>query len=454
MLAPAGDARIWRASDFAGGQMPTVLDGVGVSLNGESAYIYYISPTQINLLTPPDLPAGPVNVQVTTSSEKSSTFPIQAAPYSLAFFEFGAGPYVTATHADGSIIGPTLLYPGASTPAQPGEEIVLYANGFGNVSSPVIKGSSVQQGSLPVLPTITIGGATAVVTFAGLISPGLYQFNLIVPSSAANGDNSLVAQYAGQTTQTGVLLSIEYVDISLKQIIVPAGGSADLAWSSMNASSCDSSGDWSGPQPTAGSQTVTSTAPGYYTYTLTCTGSGQSSSQSVVLTAYGTAPPIDYGASQAPYHQGYQASFYVAPPNQVVGLETSLLVPPAPPVPTQQGAALFLWPGIDPTSNSANFLPINNGVLQPVLSWGPSCAPTSQPPPFSSWWISAQYVNTEVDPKGWTKFGRRLDGAAGNQEAARRPPSIPGLTRRSGRIPALPYPPIKLSYYKTAYENR
>ena len=31
-----------------------------------------------------------------------------------------------------------------------------------------------------------------------------------------------------------------------------------------------------------------------------------------------------------------------------------------------------------------------------------------------------------------------------NQEAARRPPSIPGLTRRSGRIPALPYPPIKL----------
>src|ERR1017187_1069360 len=37
----------------------------------------------------------------------------------------------------------------------------------------------------------------------------------------------------------------------------------------------------------------------------------------------------------------------------------------------------------------------------------------------------------------------------GDQEAARRPPSIPGLSRRSGRIPALPYPPIKLSYYKT-----
>src|ERR1035441_8395859 len=33
---------------------------------------------------------------------------------------------------------------------------------------------------------------------------------------------------------------------------------------------------------------------------------------------------------------------------------------------------------------------------------------------------------------------------ATTQEAARRPPSTPGLIRRSGRIPALPYPPIKL----------
>jgi hypothetical protein len=33
------------------------------------------------------------------------------------------------------------------------------------------------------------------------------------------------------------------------------------------------------------------------------------------------------------------------------------------------------------------------------------------------------------------------------QEAALRPPSIPGLIRRSGRIPALPYPPIKHFYF-------
>ncbi|MGB6874517.1 MAG: hypothetical protein WBD87_00650, partial [Candidatus Acidiferrales bacterium] len=85
-----------------------------------------------------------------------------------------------------------------------------------------------------------------------------------------------------------------------------------------------------------------------------------------------------------------------------VGLQTTLTVPPLPPVPTAPGAALFLWPGLDPATSSTNFLPINNGVLQPVLSWGPSCAPAAQPAPFSSWWISAQYVNTFGSDPGYS----------------------------------------------------
>jgi hypothetical protein len=42
-------------------------------------------------------------------------------------------------------------------------------------------------------------------------------------------------------------------------------------------------------------------------------------------------------------------------------------------------------------------LPINNGVLQPVLTWGPTCAPNApNGNPYASWWISAQYVNTNL----------------------------------------------------------
>lgn len=186
------------------------------------------------------------------------------------------------------------------------------------------------------------------------------------------------------------------VDISLSPPIVPAGGNATLSWSAQGAASCTASGSWNGSVAASGSQTVSQSAPGYYNYTLAC--AGINGSYSAVLTAYGPTPPIMEPAGEL----GYQADFYIAPPNQLVGLQTTLTVPPAPPVPTNNGAAIFLWPGLGPATNSANFNPINDGVLQPVLSWGNSCAPTPQPAAFSSWWISGQYVNTFGSQPGYT----------------------------------------------------
>ena len=207
-LAPAGDSRIWQASDFVGSQMPTDLDGVGVTMNGESVYVYYISPTQINVLTPPDLAPGPVKVRVTTNAGTGAALTVLAQQESPSFFIFGGGPYVAATHANGNLIGPATLYPGQSTPAQPGEAIVLYANGFGPTSVAVIKGSSVQSGNLSPLPAVTIGGTPATVQFAGLLSPGLYQFNVVVPVSVPSGDNAIMATYNGFSTQASLLLTV------------------------------------------------------------------------------------------------------------------------------------------------------------------------------------------------------------------------------------------------------
>jgi len=82
--------------------------------------------------------------------------------------------------------------------------------------------------------------------------------------------------------------------------------------------------------------------------------------------------------------------------NQIVRLQTSIVVPAEPP----PSGTLFLWPGLQP--NGANFEPIDNGVLQPVLTWGPSCAPGKQPRAYSTWWISGQYVNTNGSDPGYT----------------------------------------------------
>lgn len=208
LLSAAGDSRIWLGSDFVNNQMPTELDGVSVTMNSEKAFVYFISPGQLNILTPPDLMPGTVEVQVTANGQKSAVFPVEVQALSPTFFLFDS-THVVAVHLNGSDIGPTTLYPGLTTPARPSEVVVLFANGFGPTSTPVVSGSSVQSGSLSPLPAVTIGGATAVVQFAGLVAPGEFQFNVTVPTTAQNGDNPIVATYNGVSTPSGAVITVQ-----------------------------------------------------------------------------------------------------------------------------------------------------------------------------------------------------------------------------------------------------
>jgi uncharacterized protein (TIGR03437 family) len=208
-LAPTGDSRTWQGSDFVNNQMPSQLDGVSVTINGKSAYVYYISPAQLNVLTPPDAIPGSVPVVVTVNGTPSAAFNAQGQPLSPSLFVFNGGPYIAARHLDGSIVGPTNLYPGLSSPASPGETIALYGNGFGPTSAAVASGSITQSGTLSPLPVITIGGVDASVAFAGLVGPGEFQFNVVLPPSTPNGDQSISVSYNGFTTQPGTLVTVQ-----------------------------------------------------------------------------------------------------------------------------------------------------------------------------------------------------------------------------------------------------
>lgn len=204
-LAPAGDSRTWMAADFVNGLLPTSLDGVSVTVNGIRAYVYYISPTQVNILTPPGGLAGAVAVQVTVGGNASTPFLVTAQTGDPAFFLWSN--YVVATHADYTLVGPPALYPGLTTPARAGETIVLWANGFGG-STTVVAGAPGQSGTLSPVPVVQIGGRQAAVSFAGLVSPGLYQLNVTVPAGTPGGDQTISASYNGASTQTGVLLTV------------------------------------------------------------------------------------------------------------------------------------------------------------------------------------------------------------------------------------------------------
>jgi uncharacterized protein (TIGR03437 family) len=204
--------RPWQSSDFVNGQMPTQLDGVSATINGKPAFVEYVSPTQVNILTPLDSAQGSVQITVTSGGVTSAPvwIPMQAAA-APGFFQFSGVSYVAATHAAGTLLGPATLYPGASTPAQPGEVVTIYGSGFGQTTLPLVNGALAQSGALPTpLPVFTVSGVPAEVRFAGVVAAGLYQFNIKIPQSAPDGDNTINATYAGSTTQAGALISVHH----------------------------------------------------------------------------------------------------------------------------------------------------------------------------------------------------------------------------------------------------
>ena len=206
-LSPAGDVRTWQLSDFSGNQMPVQLDGVSATVNGNPAYVEYISNTQVNILTPPQAMSGPVSV-ILTNNSVSTTFTAQAAALSPSFFTFDGTHVVAQNFPSYTDVGPTTLYPGLTYPAQAGTEVILYASGFGQTSVPLVTGSDVQSGSLSPLPVVTIGGMQAQVLSADLIGVGEFQFNVIIPK-VGSGDQPLLATYNGQSTQAVTVITIQ-----------------------------------------------------------------------------------------------------------------------------------------------------------------------------------------------------------------------------------------------------
>ncbi|MGA3188278.1 MAG: IPT/TIG domain-containing protein [Bryobacteraceae bacterium] len=193
----------WQASDFVNGALPTSLQGVSVTIDGVPAYVEYISPTQINVLAPDDATIGQVTVQVTAAKQASNSLSVAKSEFSPAFFTIESGKYVAALHLNYSLISPT-------SPAQPGETIVIYGTGFGATNPATPTGQLVTTPAvLANTPQLTIGGVTASVSYAGVVSPGLYQFNVTVPASLPNGDAAIVASVGGSSTQTGVAVTVQ-----------------------------------------------------------------------------------------------------------------------------------------------------------------------------------------------------------------------------------------------------
>ncbi|HUA57641.1 MAG TPA: TIGR03118 family protein [Verrucomicrobiae bacterium] len=192
----------------SGATLPTTpVAGVGVTVNGEAAPVSFVSNQQINFLVPADIQSGTAQVVVASGGLTGTAVPVTVAPLAPALFPLGTvaatgHTYITATHANFTDVAPAnfISTTVASTPAAPGETIAVFGTGFGPSAS----------GQLPVLPTVVIDGLAANVTFAGMISPGLYQINAVVPAGVTHAQDALVVVLlADSETQANAYIAIQ-----------------------------------------------------------------------------------------------------------------------------------------------------------------------------------------------------------------------------------------------------
>jgi len=168
--------RTWQASDFIGTALPTSLDGVRVTIGGKPAYVYYVSPTQINVLTPDDATVGSVEVQVVTPGGTSGSVLVTKSSLAPALFAYSqqSGRYAIAQDASSyALLGPAgLLGSGVATvPAVPGEIITLYATGLGPTNPSYPAGQIVPAAALVSAQVDVLFGNTPVTPqFAGASS--------------------------------------------------------------------------------------------------------------------------------------------------------------------------------------------------------------------------------------------------------------------------------------------
>jgi uncharacterized protein (TIGR03437 family) len=131
---------------------------------------------------------------------------------SPAFFMLSAegGKYLAAVHTDGTYVGKPNLSAGSVTrPAKPGDFILLFGTGFGQTNPPVPAGQAFPQASpLAISPLVHIGGVQAIVDWAGLVSPGLYQFNVVVPD-VPDGDALVEAELEGFRAQSNSYITVQ-----------------------------------------------------------------------------------------------------------------------------------------------------------------------------------------------------------------------------------------------------
>ncbi len=201
--------------------LPTNLGGTCVRGDGAPWALIYVSALQINAVANPLSTSGNVAVTVVRNCGQPNevvsaavNVPVAAeAPEFLfaATNASGKNEIIAIEHSTGANVGPPGLFPGV-VQAKAGDILTSYGVGWGVTSPAAVVGSLASQAaSITGEYTLTIGGKTAKVLYAGLAPTfaALYQMNFTVPSGLSPGNQPVVLKINGVSTPTGAFLAVK-----------------------------------------------------------------------------------------------------------------------------------------------------------------------------------------------------------------------------------------------------
>src|SRR5271165_799489 len=182
--------------------LPGAFEGTSVTIGSELAPIYYVSSGQINIQLPTDLTTGQQVIIVSANGALTLPDLLDINPFQAGIAAYTDGSNnVIAQHADYSYIT-------AAHPANPGEVVIIYLAGMG-ATNPAVPSGQAAPSMEPLarvfnMPTVTVDGQNAAVSFAGLAPGfvGLYQVDFQVPANARTGSLPLVVSQGGVAGNT------------------------------------------------------------------------------------------------------------------------------------------------------------------------------------------------------------------------------------------------------------
>ena len=139
--------------------------------------LYYVGGTQINFQVPYAVPIGPATLTVTTGITPSNQAAVTIADADPGIFQEGGGL--------GAVLHAATYQPvTASSPAKPGEYILIYWTGGGAMTPSVPAGTAVTSLAATDGQVSVSFGTQAVTAYWSGLAPGfsgLYQTNVLVP---------------------------------------------------------------------------------------------------------------------------------------------------------------------------------------------------------------------------------------------------------------------------------